>query len=649
MSVRAFLVDCLRGNYQPRPPENVWQWGQGIGADGKVRIRLRSTESQDFAGPWSSDLNPYTRFMAEFVTGQFSENIKFLPGFEAAEWEEFIQKKSSQTGFTLTVLVIICYFVAVIRKNVIYSIDSTTEARRISKSRLQPMLRDCQDTAARISENEDDLANLTLNLLGLVIYLIGSFSEGAFANKSASLFVLDEADVHKKPMESMPETIGLARDRLKASGGGKLILLSKPATEADVTHREWKSGTQHKCFVPCPHCGTFQTLEWERVRFDHCKDLAGDYDLERVKRETFLECEFCRGRIEDRHKPEMLARHEWRQTNPKPFPGKISAEISDLYSPFEKATFGVLALEWIEAQTNLPNFIKFWQSRLGRAWRLQASSRTATDILNLCAPYPRGTCPVKPELLAVAADTQDHLRKWVKGAFDRRKDLYILDWGVTNSFEELEDVRLTPVPIKVPLGWTPEQPWEGLETAVADVGIIDEGGHLGDDVRRFCLRYSGVWYPSKGRGRFQIRATVHQSEGEVDGVKIPVYHFHDAQIKKLFYIQRIGKAAETRAHDEGKPVRPGAPRIPTIYLPAEIDSELIDELVSERLTKKKGKYGFIEEKWEKNASLPNDWGDAAKNLLVLWYVLEPLIFEMLRQLEEAEARAGKAFDTAAAT
>lgn len=628
-SLRAWLASALAGFYQPRPPENAWQWAK------KAKVMLRETESQDFSGPYDSAFTPYTRFMMEFVTGQFSENIKFLPGYEHAEWDEFIQKKSSQTGFTLALLVVIAFFVAVVRRNVLYAIDSVIEAKRISKNRLQPMLKDCLETKARISEDEDDLSNLTLYLLGLVIYLIGSFSEGAFANKSCSLAAVDEADVHKPAGDDEPETVDLARDRLKASGGGKLILLSKPDTEADVTHREWSNGTRHKCFVPCPHCGHYQTLEWERIRFDHCKDLAGEYDLERVKTDTKFECEVCHQLIDEKYKQSMVAAHEWRQTNPKPKPGKISAEISDLYSPFAKASWGTLAVEWLEAielGPVSPKFIKFWQSRLGRAWRLQTTQRTADEIKALCAPYPRGTCPVTPVLTAIAADTQDEVRKWVKGCFDERGDLYIVDWGVTNSFLELEDVRRDLFPLKVPLGWRIDQGFEGLELESASVGIIDEGGHLGDDVRKFCLRHSGIWYPSKGRGRFQIRATVHESEAEVEGTKIPCYHFHDDQIKKLFYMQRIGKAKETRAYDSGRPLKPG-PRIPTIYLPQECDLEdqFVDELLSERLVVKKSKYGFREEKWEKNPSVPNDWPDAAKNLLVIWYVLEPYIREARKQ------------------
>jgi len=93
------MVQLMQGWYAPRPKENAWQWG-------KQKIVLRSEESQDFAGPFDSEMTCYTRFLMEFPTGQFGENVEFLPGYEDREWDEFIQMKSSQSGFTLSVLVV---------------------------------------------------------------------------------------------------------------------------------------------------------------------------------------------------------------------------------------------------------------------------------------------------------------------------------------------------------------------------------------------------------------------------------------------------------------------------------------------------------------------------------------------------------------
>ena len=626
-AVRLWLVRVLQGFYSPRPQGNVTTWAEG--PDG---IRLRPDESIDFHGAYSTEMTPYVRFIQEFSTGQFSENIEFLPGYENQEWDEFVQMKSSQTGYTLAVLVIIAFFVAVEKKNVLYSIDSREEARRISKKRLQPMLQDCAATRSAISENEDDLSNLTLFLMGLTVWLIGGHSTGAFANKSAGLIVVDEADEHPCPDPNMPTNVDLARDRGKAVASSKFIILSKPSQETGIIFKEFQTGTRHKCFVPCPHCNHFQELVWERVRFDHCKDLAGEYDLQRVKRETFYECEVCHNAIEEKHKPGMLGQHRWRQTNPAPKPGKISAHISDLYSPFAKSTLGTLAVEWREAQSSPTKLSKFFQSRLGLPSRSNTSIRTASDIMALRGGYKRGTCPIRnPFFASASADTQDDVKKWVTGCFARNGDLYITNWGKSAPFDDLHELLDDPIPCAPPIGWKVDHGFDGIDSVRPLVGVIDEGGHLGNDVHKFCLASHGKWWPLKGRGRGQIRGTVIESQRDVQGVPLTAYHFDDPDFKKQLYLLRIG---------QHKAIREGRKTAPTIYLPDDLEGEFIDELLSEKLVKEKDKYGFTREIWQKDRTIPNDWGDAIKMLLVSWWIMEPFLTAM--EKEEAEKTAKEA-------
>ncbi len=146
--------------------------------------------------------------------------------------------------------------------------------------------------------------------------------------------------------------------------------------------------------------------------------------------------------------------------------------------------------------------------------------------------------------------------------------------------------------------------------------MIDEGGHLTTAVRSFCLRSEGRWWPCKGRGGIQVRKTVNESIADINGSSILVYHYDDDDFKKQLYINRIGKAQR---------IRDGKEKLPTIYLPEDLTGEFIDEMMSEKLTKEKDKYGFTREKWKKDPSVPNDWPDAIKELLIIWYIMEPFL------------------------
>lgn len=620
-SLRDVLIASLQGFYQPRSSLTPWQWHE------EEKTFLGTQESQDYSGDYDSSLAPQNRFIMEFVSGRFSENIEFHPNTPAdAVWREMVVMKSSQVGVTLAVLLAIVWWIAEIGKNVIYAIDSEKEARRISTGRLQPLIKNCPAAASKIQPGEEGFNDLTIFLLGMIVYILGGGSSGEFQNKTATLAVLDEADHHPTPGPGELNNLDELRARLKAVTDAKIISISRPKTESDLTAREHKTGTQHVCVVPCPHCGDFQELVIDQLRYDHCKDLAGEYDLERVKRETYYECSFCHRLIEESNKREMMLRHRWRQTNPSPQPGKLSIHESDLYSQFPTSTWGHLAVEYIAALKSIAAMTRFRQERLGKPERLRSSELRAADVLKLRAPYHRRTIPVKPVLVGMGVDVQGDVRKWVKGGFSLNGELRIIDWGYTLSFDDILEEAAIPIPVGLPFNqWPKGKLWEG-DTVVIDQGAIDEG-HMTETVRRFCLSSEGLFVPTKGRGEIQVRHLVSESEGEIDGEEMITYHFSDSQFKKALYVSRIAEFPKILA---------GKSKTPRMYLPWEVDAEFADELTSERLVVENDRLGFPRELWKKNPSIHNDFGDALKNLLVIWYWLGPQIVAEAEQQREEE-------------
>src|SRR5690606_10089366 len=107
------------------------------------------------------------------------------------------------------------------------TLDSQPEAKRVSQTRLQPMIQACEALAGKISENADDMSNLTLMLKGLTIFLMGSHSPSALANKTIGFAVADEVDNYPETPKGESNAIDLLRDRLKKIIGAKLIAFSK--------------------------------------------------------------------------------------------------------------------------------------------------------------------------------------------------------------------------------------------------------------------------------------------------------------------------------------------------------------------------------------------------------------------------------------
>jgi phage terminase large subunit GpA-like protein len=67
--------------------------------------------------------------------------------------------------------------------------------------------------------------------------------------------------------------------------------------------REYEASDQRRYFVPCPHCGAMQWLQFERLRWDKGRPDTAAYH-----------CEGCEKSIAEHHKTQMLERGEWRAT-----------------------------------------------------------------------------------------------------------------------------------------------------------------------------------------------------------------------------------------------------------------------------------------------------------------------------------------------
>ena len=103
--------------------------------------------------------------------------------------------------------------------------------------------------------------------------------------------------------------------------------------------REYEASDQRRYFVPCPHCGHMQWLQFERLRWDKGRPDTAAYH-----------CEGCDKPIAEHHKTRMLERGEWRATAVSADPHSIGFHISALYSPLGWKSWSQIARDWLAAQ-----------------------------------------------------------------------------------------------------------------------------------------------------------------------------------------------------------------------------------------------------------------------------------------------------------
>ena len=205
---------------------------------------------------------------------------------------------------------------------------------------------------------------------------------------------MDEVDAFPEDADGEGDPVSLAKERTQTFKGRKKIFLLSTPTIAGASRIEtaFKQGDQRKYAVPCPHCGSFHTLEWNQTEWPE-----GD------RSKTYYICEECGEHISERHKLAMVANGRWIATA-KGDGKTASFHLNALYSPF---------ISWAEiAQKHFacgkdPYQLQAWtNSTLGEVWEDVAAVGITPDALLARASSWGNVLPDQVVLLTAGADVQ---------------------------------------------------------------------------------------------------------------------------------------------------------------------------------------------------------------------------------------------------
>lgn len=532
-------------------------------------------------------------------------------------------------------------------QNVIFSIDNRVEAGNINEVRLQPTLRQLGHHV--FTDNEDDAGKFLLKLQRMLVYFLGSYSSGAFANKLAEVAIADELEEHGSVSGDTSSRENL-RSRLKSAERPFLALLSKPKMSGGPIHSEYEDGTQCVYEIPCPHCGGYQQLVSDNLKFGHCKDLTGEWDKERVLKETHFECVHCKGQIEEHHKRWFndRSRRRWRRTNFKGTPGHVSFHISDYYGYHPAAAWGKIALKIIKAKGDPVAMQGIRNHHDGVPWEIRATKTTADDIMACRAAYLRGTIPKKPICVLLGADVGLTYAKWAVIAFTRDEDAYVIDWGMETHPDGLKTI-------------IEEKRYvchEDGEKYRITHGWVD-AKYRKSEVHKACLMYG--WdkqtkrYVDKHRLWPIAGIPSEVSTRSITANRVPnrpswfrITVFVDRDAKHELYTERIQGWVEYRAGKQDL-----EPNAAAIWFPEGLlkTDDFCKELCAEQLVQRGGEgQDFLPDSakeyvWKRKGA--NHWGDTVKVAIVGFRWLtrnkakdkpetEPRVREYLQQIEQMD-------------
>ncbi|WP_296644609.1 phage terminase large subunit family protein [Roseinatronobacter sp.] len=462
-------------------------------------------------------------------------------------------------------------------------------AKRSSRGRIDPLIEDSAALKERVSPARSrDAGNsmLSKEFPGGILVLTGANSATGLRSMPARYVFLDAVDAYPASADEEGDPVTLAEARTTTfAHRRKVFMVSTPTIRGlSRIEREFEASDQRQYFVPCPHCGHMQWLQFERMRWDKGKPETAMYH-----------CEGCETPIAEHHKTQMLEHGEWRATAVSADPTAIGFHLSALYSPIGWKSWEQIARDWLAAQGSDEMLRAARNTLLGETWIESGEAPEWQRLADRRIAFP-AQIPAGGLFLTAGADVQKDrievdVRAWGRG---------MTSWLVDH--------------IVIPGG--PDDPacWDKLTALLSQTWIHEHGSVMTLAKLAIDTGYesAAVYAWSRKQGIAQV-APVKGLEGFNRATPVSGPTYVDATVNgrklkrgaRLWTVATATFKAETyrylrieRPSDEE--IAKGAPYpAGTIHLPDWADSEWLKQLVAEQLVTIRDKRGYARQEWQK--------------------------------------------------
>lgn len=441
------LVSSLIRQYlQPRESLTVDSWAD--------RYRILAGETSAEPGPWRTDRTPYLR--------QIMRDLS-----DDSPYEEVVLQFGTQLGKSESGLNWLGYCIDHDPGPMMLILPTVDIAKRFSKQRLAPMIRETPGLRSRIRESRArDSGNTTLvkEFPGGLLVVTGANSAAGLASMPSRILYADEVDDYPDDVDGQGEPLGLATARQDTFSRRKRLLSSSPKRPPGFSTIEarFNAGSRCRYWVPCPHCGDLQVLEWGGREVAHGLKWAGSDPTT-----AHYVCRHCGSVIEEHAKAGMLAAGEWRAEDPAAM--VRSYHLSSLYSPLGWLSWSTIVREFLEAAEALVSGktapMKTWRNtRLALTWsepgaRLQGHA--LRERARLEGAHRLRGMPAAVAVLTAGVDVQDN-----------RVEVSVWGWGPGEECALVDHSVIPGDPAQADM-------WSRLDAYLSTRFVHPSGGTLG--------------------------------------------------------------------------------------------------------------------------------------------------------------------------
>jgi phage terminase large subunit GpA-like protein len=393
----------FRRHCRPKPKLTMSEWAERY-------VVLPSATTRQ-AGKLRLAVAPYLRTVMDAISDPRTQRVTFIA--------------PSQSAKTTFGIVVVLYFAHQEPSPQLVVQPTISMAEDFSKGRLTPTVEASPDLNGIFGVPRSRDSNNTMlskQFAGGQLDIAGANSPAGLASRPKRVVMYDEVDRYPEEAgnEGDPISIGEARTR-SFQRTRKIIIVTSPTDEpvqdADGRWsgsrgwREYLEGTREVWEEPCPHCGEYQVLTFDRLKYGDPGDGAVDPET------VYYPCVVCERPITEEHRPQMRARSRFRQTRDGASLSHRSFHVQGLSAAF--ALWDELATEFRKKKNDPVTLKTFLNTALGVVWK---------DV----------RAENQKDLLLTRAKRYDGQSDDVELAFDVPRDAGVLTAGVDVQHDRLE-------------------------------------------------------------------------------------------------------------------------------------------------------------------------------------------------------------------
>jgi phage terminase large subunit GpA-like protein len=336
--------------FTPPAELTVSQWAD--------KYAMLPREGSPEPGPWRTERAPYQAEMMDVINDPDIETVVYM--------------LASQLGKTACFLNALFYFAHHDPSPILFVMPTETNAEDISKERIATAIRDTPALTPLFGNPKTRDAGNTLlkkKFPGGFLAMAGANAPRGLASRPVRILAADEVDGYPASAGTEGDPLTIAEARTTNFWNRKKLYSSTPSIKnASRIEKLYDESDQRKYEVPCPHCGTFQTLEWESLKWPSSKDGSARHQPDKCFYVCVSGCE-----ILEVEKPDMIRAGRWTKMNPGGGDGKTAGfQLSVLYSPWK--SWPSVISDWLKAYKRPQERKAFVNTRLGRTYEVVGES-----------------------------------------------------------------------------------------------------------------------------------------------------------------------------------------------------------------------------------------------------------------------------------